>query len=254
MLGTVLVVCGNNANRLKTIELIKAKGFDVVGAKNAFEGMVKAKKYSPDCIYINIVNHQNEAIEAMKSFRANPQLNSVPIMLVVDYDDADTINQAIQLKVNAYIPVPEEIELIANSIGQLKSCDIGSGTRILVVEDDESILQGLAFYLRKKEYDVLISKNGKDAYVHAKTFLPDLIIMDYNLPGCNGIYSAKRIREIPYCKDIPIIGHTSFVDKNIILKSVNAGFDLVLKKPVPIDDMYAKIDLLLKNSARVNSV
>lgn len=247
MVSTVLVVCNHDANRRKLIGLIQSKGFDVVGSKDVLEGMVKAKKFTPDAIFISMLNQQDEAIHTIKTFRANDQLGDVPIILTVHFNDAGFINKAINNNVTAFIPIPENPELISRTIRLIKSCNISKNKKILIVEDDDVVLQGLSFYFRNKGYDVLVSTDGKDGYIQAKTFFPDLIIMDYKLPGSHGIISAKEIREIPYCKDIPIVGHTAFVDKDIINRSIEAGFDLVLKKPVPIEQMYSKIKYLLKN-------
>lgn len=247
MTETVLIVSNHDTNRRRLIGLIQSKGFDVVGAKDVLEGLVKAKKFTPDVIFISMLNKQDEALHTIKTFRANDELGNVPIMLAVHYKDADFINKAMEKNVSAFIPIPESPELISGTIRLIKSCNLTKKKKILIVEDDDVVLQGLSFYLRNKGYDVLVSMNGKDGYVQAKTFLPDLIIMDYKLPGSHGIHSAKEIRKIQYCKDIPIIGHTAFVDKKIIEQSIDAGFDIVLKKPVKIEEMYSKVQQLIKS-------
>ena len=81
---------------------------------------------------------------------------------------------------------------------------------VLVVEDNDNNFYLMNFLLKSKGYDVVIAKNGFEGVEKAQQLLPDLILMDIQLPIINGYEATRRIREINALKSIPIIAVTSF--------------------------------------------
>ncbi|MDW7669564.1 MAG: response regulator, partial [Bacillota bacterium] len=66
--------------------------------------------------------------------------------------------------------------------------------KILIVEDEKNIILSLKMYLKKKEYEVYVSKNGVDAVKDAQKILPDLIFLDIVLPGMNGYLVCEALK------------------------------------------------------------
>ena len=87
--------------------------------------------------------------------------------------------------------------------------------RILVVDDDRSIIKMIKDFLEMEEYHVDTALNGEDALRKAETH-PDLIILDINLPSMNGIEVCKKIRDFVDC---PILFLTARIEEMIILLS-----------------------------------
>lgn len=116
---------------------------------------------------------------------------------------------------------------------------------ILVAEDNEINIRFFQILLEKAGYDVLIATNGKEA-VNASEKLPDLILMDIQMPVMDGITAMKIIKSNERTKDIPIIAVTSFAMVGDKERLLSLGFDDYISKPVDINALLEKIKRILK--------
>ncbi len=119
--------------------------------------------------------------------------------------------------------------------------------RILVVEDDSKNLYLVKFILQKAGYLVLEAVNGKEGYEMAKSELPDMILMDMQLPVMNGYEATALIKTDENTKNIPVIALTAYAMKGDREKTIEAGCDDYLEKPINPGNFAAVIqDLFIK--------
>ena len=123
-------------------------------------------------------------------------------------------------------------------------------TRILCVEDNEDNLYMLQRRLTRAGFEVRISMNGAQAVDWAKTLLPDVIVMDLNLPGLDGWEATRRLKSQPETKHIPVIVLSAHGMEGAREKARAAGCDEYETKPTDFDRLVAKIRLLLGGSAK----
>jgi len=114
--------------------------------------------------------------------------------------------------------------------------------RILVVEDNEKNMYLISFILKKNNYEVIEAWNGEQGIELAIKENPDLIIMDIQLPGIDGMEATKRIRESEADGDIPIIALTSYAMAGDREKTLNAGFTEYIEKPINLKAFIADIE------------
>ena len=98
--------------------------------------------------------------------------------------------------------------------------------RILVVDDDRSIVKMIKDFLEMEEYHVDTALNGEDALRKAETH-PDLIILDINLPSINGIEVCKKIRDFVDCPILFLTARIEEQDKITGLTVVGSGYRFV---------------------------
>lgn len=111
---------------------------------------------------------------------------------------------------------------------------------ILIVEDDFEISEILRFYLEKEgKYAVKLAKSAEESLFILKDFEFDLILMDVQLPGVDGINFTKELRKKINC---PIIFISCLEDENTIINAMNSGGDDYLVKPFNCNILLAKID------------
>src|SRR5688572_4021024 len=94
---------------------------------------------------------------------------------------------------------------------------------ILLVDDNPANLSVLTSYLEKSDYEVLIARTGESGLEKAAYAQPDLILLDYLLPGINGFEVCKRLKQIPAIQKIPIIFMTSMNDFEHRLQGLRLG-------------------------------
>jgi two-component system cell cycle response regulator DivK len=104
--------------------------------------------------------------------------------------------------------------------------------KILIVEDNPQNMRVIEMTLKAKGYLILGATDGEEALDTAVRERPDLIIMDIQLPKLNGLEVTKRLRQMPEFNDIPIIAITAYAMKGDKEKSIEAGCNAYLSKPI----------------------
>ena len=105
---------------------------------------------------------------------------------------------------------------------------------ILVVEDNERNLKLLRDVLEYAGYDVRAARTGEDGIALAASELPDLVLMDLQLPGIDGMEALRRLRESPQTADIPVVAVTAQAMKHDRERALQAGFDGYVEKPISV--------------------
>ena len=116
---------------------------------------------------------------------------------------------------------------------------------ILLVEDNEMNLDMLSRRLQRKGYDMLLAVDGDDCMQMLAKQLPDLILMDINLPGRDGYELTREIKANPDSAAIPVIALTAHAMSGDREKSIAAGCDDYDTKPVDLPRLLGKIQSLL---------
>ena len=107
--------------------------------------------------------------------------------------------------------------------------------RILIVDDEPDIIEILQYNLEKEGYTAITAENGKEAIEKAKAHTPHLIILDIMMPDMDGIEAARQIRDPQSAvrnPSIPIIAMSAFTTYDEQQKSLKAGMNTFLSKPI----------------------
>ncbi|MDO9303016.1 MAG: response regulator, partial [Anaerolineales bacterium] len=118
--------------------------------------------------------------------------------------------------------------------------------RILLVEDNAINMMVSNDYLSANGYHVDTATNGFEAIESAQTHKPDLILMDIQMPGMNGLEAIKRLRATPGFDSIPIIALTALAMPGDRERCLEAGADEYLAKPVSLKKLEEIIENLLR--------
>jgi len=120
-------------------------------------------------------------------------------------------------------------------------------TKILIIEDENALARVLQSYLEREGYEVLVANRGDTGYDLSLTEKVDLILLDLNLPGMDGIDVATGVlRE----KDIPIIMITARVEEIDKLKGLEIGADDYITKPFSPREVVARVKTVLRRVSR----
>lgn len=115
--------------------------------------------------------------------------------------------------------------------------------RILVVEDEMSLLKALVTKLENFGYGVLQARDGVEGYEMALNEKPDLILLDIKIPKMDGVAMAKKLREDEWGKTAKIIILTNLSDSNEIKEALDAGvYEYLVKSDWKIEDIVKKVE------------
>jgi two-component system, cell cycle response regulator DivK len=112
--------------------------------------------------------------------------------------------------------------------------------RILVIEDNEKNLKLVRDILEYSGYEVVAAKTGEDGVDAAFHCAPDLVLMDLQLPGIDGVEALRQLRETSSI-DVPVVAVTAFAMRDDRQRVLDAGFDGYLEKPISVRDFPAQV-------------
>ena len=122
-------------------------------------------------------------------------------------------------------------------------------SRILVVEDESAIAELISINLRHAAYEVTIASDAEQAQAAIDAALPDLVLLDWMLPGQSGIALAKRWRSQARTRELPVIMLTARAEEADKITGLDAGADDYLVKPFSPNELLARIRAVLRRKA-----
>lgn len=121
-----------------------------------------------------------------------------------------------------------------------------SKQRILVVEDEHSLLEILVYNLQTEGYEVITATDGQQGLMKAQTTLPDLMILDLMLPVMDGLTVCRQLRASPRTKNIRVLMLTAKSEEVDEIVGFNMGADDYVAKPFKVKPLLSRIKALLR--------
>lgn len=117
--------------------------------------------------------------------------------------------------------------------------------RILYIEDNPDNMLLVQRALEARGYTFVWAGDGASGLAEAESNLPDLILLDINLPDIDGYEVARRIRANERLRSLPVIAITANALRGDAEKALNAGCDVYMSKPINIRELWAKVNSFL---------
>lgn len=120
--------------------------------------------------------------------------------------------------------------------------------QIMVVEDEPALAALLEYNLSKEGFDVRVSGDGEDALLLLAEETPDIVLLDWMLPGLSGIEICRRIRASAETRDTPVIMLTARSEEGDRVRGLDTGADDYLTKPFSVPELIARVRALLRRA------
>src|SRR5437870_13043438 len=130
----------------------------------------------------------------------------------------------------------------------MKTQSTAMGARIMIVEDEEPLTLMLRYNLEAEGYQVEVAARGDDAEIRLKEGLPDLVVLDWMLPGISGIELCRRLRAHSDTERLPIIMLTARGEESERVRGLATGADDYLVKPFSVPELLARVKALLRRA------
>lgn len=124
-------------------------------------------------------------------------------------------------------------------------------SNVLIVEDEPAIRQMLGFTLSKGGYNYLEAGDAQQAQQTLSTTVPDLILLDWMLPGISGLDFARGLKRDPKTADIPIIMLTARVAESDQIHGLDIGVDDYINKPFSTRELLARVRAVMRRTRSV---
>ena len=122
-------------------------------------------------------------------------------------------------------------------------------SRVLVVEDESAIAELIAINLRHAGFEVAVAVDADQAQAEVDRVLPDLVVLDWMLPGQSGVVLARRWRADARTRELPVIMLTARSEEADKITGLDAGADDYLTKPFSTQELMARIRAVLRRKA-----
>jgi two-component system phosphate regulon response regulator PhoB len=128
-----------------------------------------------------------------------------------------------------------------------------SQPRVLVVDDEAAIRDMIQFALQRAQMEVETAADAQEAFLRISESRPDIILMDWMMPGVSGVELTRRLRKDAYTEDIPIIMLTAKVTEDDKVTGLEAGTDDYVVKPFSPRELLARIRAVLRRASPADS-
>lgn len=120
--------------------------------------------------------------------------------------------------------------------------------KILIVEDEEAQAEVLRYNFEKEGWDVVLAFDGEEALLAAEEQQPDLVVLDWMLPGASGLRVCQALRGRPKTKDLPIVMVTARGEEADRVRGLDSGADDYVVKPFSPSELVARVRAVLRRS------
>ena len=117
---------------------------------------------------------------------------------------------------------------------------------VMIVEDEEALLTLLQYNLDKEGYKVVAASDGEEAALLIREVTPDLVLLDWMLPGLSGIELCRRLRGRPETRNMPIIMITARGEEADRIRGLDTGADDYVTKPFSMTELLARIRAVMR--------
>lgn len=247
-----LVVDDNENNRIIITQMLLLENIHTTQARNGMEALQFLEEGGRfDVILMDYNMPVMDGIETIRKIRENYYANpdEQPIMLLSSSADQEKVTQACrELKVNNRLIKPIKMQdlykalskLVKKQDDQIEDFEVENATsslkqlRVMIAEDGEvnMLLARIIIQRIAPNAEIIEVNDGTEAVNTCKEKMPDIIFMDIQMPKMNGYEATRKIRELPSEKHVPIIAITAGNVKGEREKSIAAGMDDFIAKPV----------------------
>lgn len=123
-----------------------------------------------------------------------------------------------------------------------------TGKTVLVIDDEQAVRQMVAFNLEREGYQVRQAADTVAARGEIADMRPDLLLLDWMLPGMSGLEFARALRRESYGQDLPIIMLTARGEEADMVRGLNVGADDYVTKPFSPRELIARIEAVLRRA------
>ncbi|WP_122464379.1 MULTISPECIES: phosphate regulon transcriptional regulator PhoB [Brevundimonas] len=117
---------------------------------------------------------------------------------------------------------------------------------ILLMEDEDALGELVRYNLEKEGYRVVVAQDGDEGLLQIDEQLPDLVLLDWMMPGVSGIEVCRRLRAQPQTRNLPIIMLTARGEETDRIRGLDTGADDYLTKPFSMIELMARIRAVLR--------
>ena len=233
------------------LEFFTLQGFQVLTAANGLEALIQVRRHRPRAVLLDLEMPRLGGLDTLRRIKQfDPKIT---IVIISGLPDLLESVQAAGLNVGGVFAKPLDLAAISATLGRAGitpgkpapghlSGEVRSliRKRVLVVDNDREIREGLASYLQGKGFEALQAAGGEEALRRLPEFRPHIVLLDISMPGLSGIETLRRIKALPTKTSVVMLCRQR--DEEAARKALALGAADYLRKPVDVASLDAVLE------------
>ena len=237
----VLIVDDDLETRELLADTLMNEGHTPLTARYAAEALRILSTSRVDAVVLDLLLPGRSGFEVLSDIRADPKLARIPVLVLTVKDLTERERQAL---------TDQGAQIFAKGVGwrqklleQLRRLrHAGEGKRVLVADDNpigrELVRESLADHVSS----IIEAADGRDALEKIREALPDLVLLDIQMPEMDGYAVLREIRGDPALQNLRVVALTAFAMQGDRERAIEAGFDDYITKPVTLAKLKAQLE------------
>jgi two-component system cell cycle response regulator len=233
----ILVVDDNRLNRKLACDLLVMEGYDVQECEDAEEALDLLERGAlPDLVLMDIALPGMDGLALTRRLRGDPRFAAMPVVALTAFAMKGDEEKAMRAGCAGYIAKPIDTRRLPAQVAQF--LDAAARTRarlkIMVVEDHRIDLKLAGDCIEFGGHLALSSTTAEEAIARLGEGHPDVVLLDLNLPGMDGLSFLRLLKSDPVTRDLPVVAVTAYPDAFQRDELMAAGCAAYLEKPLEI--------------------
>ena len=236
MSAKILVVDDNPTNLKLVSDVLEFEGYDILRAVDAEMAQVVLAATLPDLILMDIALPGMDGLTLTRKLKAEERTCGIRIVALTAFAMKGDDQKAFDAGCDGYITKPIDTRKLPDQVTEFlaRASDQSRRSRlkILVIEDHAADLKLADLVLRTAGHDVSAAEAAEQAFVAIKEDRPQLILLDLDLPGMDGIALVRQLKADPDTRDIHVVAVTCYPEQYPKAAVLAVGCDAYLLKPI----------------------
>jgi diguanylate cyclase (GGDEF)-like protein len=227
-----MVVDQSGFVRRLLMDMLKKHGYEVLEAASGKEAFKIMDSSKPDILITSNVLEDMNGYELCRTLLEKPQTGGVYSILLSSNVDDEIMQKAFDSGVSYFLRKPVKESELINVVIQIEKMEFEKRPeKILIVDDSVGVRMTIYRELVGTFSNLIMAENGAKGFEIAKREIPDLVLMDVEMPVMDGLEACRRIKEDPFTEDIPVVFCSTHNTADFRMKGFEAGGVEYFAKP-----------------------
>jgi len=256
MSAKILVVDDNPTNLKLVSDVLEFEGYDILKAVDAEEAQVVLAAILPDLILMDIALPGMDGLTLTRKLKAEERTRGIRIVALTAFAMKGDDQKAFDAGCDGYITKPIDTRTLPDQVAGFLARASGQSRRsclkILVIEDHAEDLKLADLVLSTDGHDVSTAEAAEQAFAAIKEDRPQLILLDLDLPGMDGLTLVRQLKADPDTRDIHVVAVTCYAEQYPKVAALAAGCDAYLLKPINTRELASQLIAVAEGRDAVN--
>ncbi|MBP3504984.1 MAG: response regulator [Lachnospiraceae bacterium] len=244
-----ILIIDDDSSVLNTLRYYLTGVGNVTTVSNGRQALQQARMQPFDVILLDIEMPVMNGFQTLDQLRNLEECINIPVIMITGKRDKYSVMNSISMGIDGYLLKPIHKDELIQKITEVyqKKQQHNNKKTILAIDDDMSYLKQLNSFLQES-YNVIMINSTKLALDYLANHVPDLILLDYQMPLYNGVALLSILRQNGNCRNIPFIILSGTLDKKALLEFYPYEPSAYLAKPVSKDALLENVERALNQN------